>query len=164
MVTDGTSNTAMFGEALTGSGSTTGDRTSVYVSPDPSPRPGPAPAYGVVIAGILDGLASRCEGSTRLAAFRSKGDSWASQRVGVGGGYTHIQVPNRRACVFADGDADPPTSSVDGPLGLSSNHPGGVNLGMMDGAVRFLKNTVSPGAWWQIATSAGAEICSACSY
>ena len=30
----------------------------------------------------------------------------------------------------------------------SSNHPGGINVGMADGHVQFIKNSVGLQAWW----------------
>lgn len=43
----------------------------------------------------------------------------------------------------------------------TSNHPGGVNVGLMDGSVRFIKNTIGLSAWWSLGTRAGGEIISA---
>jgi prepilin-type processing-associated H-X9-DG protein len=45
-------------------------------------------------------------------------------------------------------------------VGASSNHPGGVNVGFLDGTVRFIKNSVSRPTWWAIATRAGGEVIS----
>ncbi len=47
---------------------------------------------------------------------------------------------------------------------FSSRHPGGVNMGMCDGSVRFIKNSISLYAWWGQASIAGNEIISADSY
>ena len=49
-------------------------------------------------------------------------------------------------------------------VGASSNHSGGVNVGMIDGSVRFVKNTVAPQTWWALATKAGGEVLDASSY
>ncbi len=32
---------------------------------------------------------------------------------------------------------------------------------MLDGSVGFVKNTINPAAWWEIATKAGGEVFSA---
>ena len=42
----------------------------------------------------------------------------------------------------------------------SSNHPGGVNMSMGDGSVRFIKDTVSIQAWWGLGTRNGGEVIS----
>ncbi len=46
----------------------------------------------------------------------------------------------------------------------SSRHPGGVNMGMCDGSVRFIKNSISLYPWWGLASIAGNEIISADAY
>jgi len=43
---------------------------------------------------------------------------------------------------------------------FSSKHPGGVNMLMADGSVRFVKNSISVYTWWSAATMAGGEIIS----
>jgi len=47
---------------------------------------------------------------------------------------------------------------------FSSNHSGGVNMAMVDGSVRFIKNSISIYTWWSLATMNGAEVISADSY
>ena len=43
-------------------------------------------------------------------------------------------------------------------------HPGGVNVTMADGSVKFIKNTLSRQTWWALATKAGGEVISADQY
>jgi prepilin-type N-terminal cleavage/methylation domain-containing protein/prepilin-type processing-associated H-X9-DG protein len=45
-----------------------------------------------------------------------------------------------------------------------SRHPGGINVNMGDGSVRFLKNTISPFIWIGLNTIASGEVISADSY
>ncbi len=45
-----------------------------------------------------------------------------------------------------------------------SRHPGGVNLLLADGSVRFIKNTVNLTAWRALGTCNGGEVVSADSY
>jgi prepilin-type processing-associated H-X9-DG protein len=40
----------------------------------------------------------------------------------------------------------------------SSRHPGGVNLMMADGSVRFIKETIEPRVWRSLGTAAGREV------
>ncbi len=42
----------------------------------------------------------------------------------------------------------------------SSNHPGGINVVLGDGSVRFIKNTINVYAWWSLATISGNEVVS----
>ena len=47
---------------------------------------------------------------------------------------------------------------------FGSKHPGGVNMLMGDGSVRFIKNSISLYTWWASATIAGSEIISSDAY
>jgi prepilin-type N-terminal cleavage/methylation domain-containing protein/prepilin-type processing-associated H-X9-DG protein len=47
---------------------------------------------------------------------------------------------------------------------MSSQHPGGVNLCMGDGSVRFIKNTINPFTWYALQTIGAGEIVSADAY
>jgi prepilin-type N-terminal cleavage/methylation domain-containing protein/prepilin-type processing-associated H-X9-DG protein len=47
---------------------------------------------------------------------------------------------------------------------FSSRHPGGVNMAMADGSVRFFKDSVSLYTWWASATIQGGEVVSADSF
>jgi prepilin-type processing-associated H-X9-DG protein len=46
----------------------------------------------------------------------------------------------------------------------NSRHPGGVNVALADGSVRFIKNTVNPVTWRALGTRNGGEVISADSY
>ena len=46
----------------------------------------------------------------------------------------------------------------------SSNHPGGVNVLLCDGSVKFIKDTINQRSWWALGTKAGGEVVSADSY
>ena len=45
-----------------------------------------------------------------------------------------------------------------------SKHPGGVNVGMCDGSVRFIKNSVNINTFQAIASTKGGEVVSSDSY
>ena len=47
---------------------------------------------------------------------------------------------------------------------MSSFHPGGANIVLADGSVRFLKDTTNLKTIWALGTRAGGEIISADSY
>jgi prepilin-type processing-associated H-X9-DG protein len=46
----------------------------------------------------------------------------------------------------------------------SSHHPGGVNVLMADGSVRFVKNSINQATWWALGTRGNGEIISSDSY
>ena len=43
-------------------------------------------------------------------------------------------------------------------------HPGGVNVTMADGSVRFIKNSINMQTWMALGTKAGGEVISSDSY
>jgi prepilin-type processing-associated H-X9-DG protein len=49
-------------------------------------------------------------------------------------------------------------------IGPNSFHPGGANVGMCDGSVRFLKNTTNITIVWGLGSIAGGEVISADQY
>jgi prepilin-type N-terminal cleavage/methylation domain-containing protein/prepilin-type processing-associated H-X9-DG protein len=82
---------------------------------------------------------------------------WKGEWWGFGGTmiYSHTQTPNRTSCVYHDLNQDGRGTIT--MIGASSNHPGGVNVLFMDGAVRFVKSTVDYRAWYAIATPSYGE-------
>jgi prepilin-type processing-associated H-X9-DG protein len=46
-------------------------------------------------------------------------------------------------------------------MGLSSYHPGGANILLSDGSVRFLKNSINMYTVWKLGSRAGSEVISA---
>jgi prepilin-type processing-associated H-X9-DG protein len=74
--------------------------------------------------------------------------------------YTHVNTPNRMSCHAANGPGGDPGSWYDA-ITPTSNHPGGVNLALCDGSVRFIKDSVNMQAWWAIGTRDGGEVVSA---
>ncbi len=84
---------------------------------------------------------------------------------GVGGGYSHIQPPNTKACQWNNLAGNPHGNAKHATLiGASSSHAGGVNVGTLDGSVRFVKNSVNLSSWAALATMSGGEILSSDSY
>ncbi len=96
-----------------------------------------------------------------------RGFSWTDGN----GGWTYtniIQTPNRDT-VFPGGGcrfACPQPCGIDSSFSyaVSSNHPGGANILMTDGSVRFIKDGVSRLTWWALGTRNGGEVVSSDSY
>ena len=93
--------------------------------------------------------AQQCQQSTSIQ-WDYKGEYWAEQDGGRGGAYWHITAPNTKAC-----DAGSPW---DGIVGASSSHSGGVNVLMLDGSVKFVKNSISYTTWTGVGTMNGGEV------
>jgi prepilin-type N-terminal cleavage/methylation domain-containing protein/prepilin-type processing-associated H-X9-DG protein len=155
-VTDGTSNTVMFSEYIRGMNiKTTDGPFQIYidtVDPDTAAIPLPTLAADCLAAVPIS------QGGTLGSA--SKGRFWLGQNCGEGGGYTHVMTPNTKACYFSNVKGSKTYTMVS----ASSYHPGGVNVGFLDGSVKFIKNTVSQRTWWAISTRAGGEVVSADSF
>ena len=108
--------------------------------------------------------ASVAQGTPSDATQRSLvGQYWIQGLPGSGMG-TIVVPPNSNYpyCVYSYGGGDNDGSI--GSIGLSSYHPGGANVTMADGSVRFLKNTTNQVAIWGLASRAQGEVISADSY
>ena len=141
-VIDGLSTTVVFSEFIRGDGGN---------------NAGPWQVYGGGIAEAPlppDALSAACLAAT-TKHFSRKGEEWLDHDCGQGGGYSHVQTPNRKACVDLDQDA--PHASDHTLIGASSRHPGGVNVALLDGSVRFVKDGITPLVWRALATRAGGE-------
>lgn len=150
-VTDGISNTAIWSEMVRGrNGTTSRGPNQVYRMPMPPP------AKDVVVP--LTTFRNACQSSRTLADFDYKGRIWGTDYAAQGGGYSHIMTPNQNACMF-QGETQPVEYSAV-CVGASSFHPGGVNLGLLDGSVRFITNGIEPERWWGSSTIAGGEVLS----
>jgi prepilin-type N-terminal cleavage/methylation domain-containing protein/prepilin-type processing-associated H-X9-DG protein len=88
-----------------------------------------------------------------------KGEWWSYGPTMI---YSHTQMPNRTSCVYHDINQDGRASIT--MIGASSNHPGGVNVLLMDGSVRFIKNSVNHLTWYALATPNNREDISSESY
>jgi prepilin-type N-terminal cleavage/methylation domain-containing protein/prepilin-type processing-associated H-X9-DG protein len=151
IVTDGLSNTVIFSEFVKGKGITPlmGDGLHmIYNTGNPPPT-------GFV---ALPTLVQSCVSSTTRGSDL-KGNEWAYEGCGYGGGYTHIMTPNTKACYYSDGIHTDYTI-----IGASSYHAGGVNVGLLDGSVKFVKSSVSQQTWWALATMNLGEVVSADSF
>ena len=83
--------------------------------------------------------------------------------------YRHVLTPNKHHCV----EYQDPTDHVYGvrvgsyPKELNpptSFHPGGVNVVIFDGSVRFVKETINTATWRAFGTRAGGEVVSGSDY
>jgi prepilin-type N-terminal cleavage/methylation domain-containing protein/prepilin-type processing-associated H-X9-DG protein len=174
--TDGTSNTAMFSEKLVGSGP---------IAPVPRNHPMAKRGYGWVIQqdNLLDqGPAGGATATSFVQLCKAVPGSAMSKGTGLPAGnglywiggnpgscliwcsYNHFMPPNTVQCVATNDGNTETWGSVPDAIPPSSNHPGGVNMAMSDGSVRFIKDTIDMNTWWGLGTRAGGEIISADAY
>ncbi len=95
-------------------------------------------------------FADDCRAATRVAR---------AVLITFGPVYTHVITPNGKSCYNKGNYKD---DTVIAPLPMiittpSSNHPGGVNLLMCDGAVRWASESISQEVWMAIGSVAGGE-------
>jgi prepilin-type N-terminal cleavage/methylation domain-containing protein/prepilin-type processing-associated H-X9-DG protein len=171
-ITDGTSNTIAFGEWRTGDFNCT--QLTIpqdVVNPVPWPAiPTSGPWAGANLTTFLGWLNS-CAAYAPQTTVKTPqweynmsylGISWDQGIFGYSLGNTMLapnpNIPNCRTCTW-NGDWDCP-----GMYGLSSYHPGGGNIAMADGSVRFLKSSTSMNVVWNLGTKAGGEIVSSDQY
>ncbi len=75
------------------------------------------------------------------------------------GGYCKPAIPTNPPC-----STQGQTSTSGLLISARSRHPGGVNAGMCDGSVKFMKNSISLNIWRALSTTGGSEVLSADSY
>ena len=145
-INDGTSNTAAFSEWVKGTAGRNALGNNLVYSIAQYNNGGP------------QNDAQVCTTAT-VIAWDDKGEYWTLQDTGRGGPYYHVMTPNKRACLV-----NPAFGNLDSFIGPSSFHPGGTNLLVMDGSVRFIKDGVALSVWNALGTISGGETISADAY
>jgi prepilin-type N-terminal cleavage/methylation domain-containing protein/prepilin-type processing-associated H-X9-DG protein len=156
-IVDGTSNTAAFSESLVndGQGNSPDRRRNLNYTNSAIVEKANAPILSVVNDGLAPGAVKNWQ-----AWSYYKGLTWAYTDAWERHVYAHVFPPNGPnittystntfRCLEGDSAMNP-----------TGNHPGGCNVSMMDGSVRFIKNTVNLQAWWALGTRGNGEIISA---
>jgi prepilin-type N-terminal cleavage/methylation domain-containing protein/prepilin-type processing-associated H-X9-DG protein len=155
-ITDGSSNTALYSESVLGDGND--NQVSI---------PGDWFNTSPPTTGRLD-VYSTCKAlnPTALVGLGQQ-DSYAGRTWATGlyqaTRYNHLMPPNGASCVVLGSYATTIAAAQLGPTATtaSSRHPGGVNLLLADGSVRFIKNTLDINTWWALGSKGGGEIISA---
>ena len=145
-IIDGTSNTAGLSEWVKGKSGAMGPGNNLVYS------------IGSLVNGGGQADYNACVAST-TPLWDNKGEYWTLQDTGRGGPYYHVMTPNKAACSVGQ-----PFGVADSFIGVSSMHPGGVNVVMMDGSVRFLKDAVNLTTWLALGSRAGGEVLSGDAY
>jgi prepilin-type N-terminal cleavage/methylation domain-containing protein/prepilin-type processing-associated H-X9-DG protein len=167
-VTDGTSNTIAFGEWKVGDGDTTlftipTDIVSIPALPAGIARntpsilmPGGAATFQTYIDTCSSDLAVAADRTARVASL---GENWAFGLNAYSMGNVLLPPnPKYPNCSLPSGLQTP------GMYGLSSYHPGGANIVMADGSVRFLKDSTNRVTVWALGSRNQGEVVSADSY
>jgi prepilin-type N-terminal cleavage/methylation domain-containing protein/prepilin-type processing-associated H-X9-DG protein len=189
-VTDGTSNTVLFSEKQLGYGSALDSLTAGYISPavagtaiakralfqisSVTPKPDQG-AAGVAVAQQLVAACKSIPGGTAPAEDAGNGSAWLYTQGydTVNISYTHVMTPNSYSCTGAESGffggqgnftSDSSGGGWLGATAATSNHPGGVNVGMGDGSVKFIKDSVNFQTWWALGSRNQGEVISSDAY
>jgi prepilin-type N-terminal cleavage/methylation domain-containing protein/prepilin-type processing-associated H-X9-DG protein len=166
-ITDGTSNTVIWSEYRKGLGTTAPIRQGievVYLTNIPFSTSPASPAFAGTMQQTLQNINAQC--TNKLPPnYDLIGYNWMDGWCGGGGPYTHMMAPNHLSCGFStDGGAGKPPLEDRCMVAASSRHPGGVNVGFLDGSVKFIKENINLGTWAALGTMAGGEVIDASAY
>ncbi|WP_337175285.1 DUF1559 domain-containing protein [Paludisphaera sp.] len=165
-LTDGTSNTVAFSERLIGMPGdpvvTVSSANAKRVAFQQSTAPVSADSGNPALALAFFQACRSLPGTTSTAGTIN--NSWTGGAVWAGShgntlrfnAFTLVNTPNGLSCMAEN---YPPGQAIDA-ITATSNHAGGVNVGMADGSVRFIKDSISPQTWWALGTRAGGEVIS----
>jgi prepilin-type N-terminal cleavage/methylation domain-containing protein/prepilin-type processing-associated H-X9-DG protein len=150
---DGTTFTAAFSERVMGSSfyGTLTDKNSWYgFAVDPG-----VPALPTDITGRLKIFHDNCQvfPGPYNNRYPNSGGFWAIA-AGRYTAYNHTMSPNQKSCFNSLRVAG---GSTRGATTATSFHPGGVNVLMVDGTVRYVSDSVDLDVWWALATTSGQE-------
>ena len=172
-ITDGTSNTIAMGEWKVGNNNKASYNVGQSIVQINSYPPNAGAGLATLLmplggAGLLSWLPtcsgagfSGASGSTNLAF---QGQDWCEGLFGhtVGNILIGPNPPYPNCMNNTQGGGD--TDSAVGFFGMSSFHPGGANILMCDGSVRFLKNSVNQYTVWGLGSAGQGEVISGDSF
>ncbi len=168
-VTDGTSNTVAFGEAVVGD-STHWTNFRDGVSWTAKPPYYAANDAWAVQSYVMQGIQACAQmWNTKGAAVQpygeDKGWRWGAQAIGDAL-FNTIIPPSSTQYPWSACRADNVGGGVANGHFENANsfHPGGCNIGFADGSVRFIKSSISMKTWWSLGTKADGEVISSDSY
>src|SRR5262249_14357464 len=93
---------------------------------------------------------------------KQRGDAWATGGMAMTL-FNTVATPNayNDSWAYCGRDGSGTMASFSN---ADSYHPGGVNVLMGDGSVKFIKDTINQATWWGLGTISGGEVVSADSY
>ncbi len=138
-ITDGTSNTAGFSEHLKGDFNNGVSTPTDTFWPNTYPN---TPDEAVAQCGAIN------ESNLSFQRVSDVGAPWVYGYHSTTK-YFHVSGPNTRSCMFPPGRI---------ATTASSKHTGGVNVGMMDGSIRVVRDSIAIAAWRAMGSRDGGEV------
>jgi prepilin-type N-terminal cleavage/methylation domain-containing protein/prepilin-type processing-associated H-X9-DG protein len=159
------------GAPFTNIGSPYSDIAGMYRTRTQSPESMTTYSFAAIPDGTSNTmmLSELIVGQKGPASWDLRGFSWN----GTCSLFTAMTAPNSTApdvlfsphCNYPYGQNPPCTMAEDiWYLAARSRHSGGVNVGMVDGSVKFMKNSINLRTWGAISSSRGGEVVSADAY
>ena len=149
-IKDGTSNTVGASERLLGEG---GEQTTLASRAELDPQT-------MYVNPGAETTEANCDGSLRINFSQRRMYTWLAGEPRCTS-YNHFYPPNDRVhadCVANFTGTDPNLRSTGHGLTTArSHHPGGVNVWLCDGSVRFIADTIDMPIWRALATRSGGE-------
>jgi prepilin-type N-terminal cleavage/methylation domain-containing protein/prepilin-type processing-associated H-X9-DG protein len=177
-VTDGTSNTVAYSEALVGDGKGSefaGNTTNPsryrgnYVTGNVSDSSGKGLLSVSSNPAAVTNTLQACVALFKTTLTNIQDDRGFRWSVGTTGWsmFNTVQVPNDTqyaigGCRAGGTPGQFPNDGFSYPA--SSTHPGGANVLFGDGSVKFIKSSISQPTWWSLGTRNGGEVISADAY
>ncbi|MEN6495702.1 MAG: DUF1559 domain-containing protein [Thermoguttaceae bacterium] len=150
-VIDGTSNTALFSEAVLGDN----DNTKISIPGDWFEITANKNAARQTIHDQCANLVL----TDSTTQFSKAGRNWHLGNY-VTTRYNHMLTPNKKSCVCRQGsqDIDDRINNQGSVTTVSSRHSGGVNLALADGSLRFVSESIDRDIWWALGSRDGGEV------
>jgi prepilin-type processing-associated H-X9-DG protein len=172
-VTDGTSNTVAFGEALVGDAagwSAEMRRNSIMgVSSINSARVYMVSTIGPQTLAALQACSQKAVSlmsspPSSSTDYENRGNHWMHGAMGVTL-FNTVTPPNSDQYKWSSCTNASQVAVADSELcNATSNHSGGCNFLFVDGSVHFIKSSINTPTYWALGTRAGNEVISANSY
>lgn len=144
-ISDGTSNTAAYSEFVV--------QNSGRTNPSTDKRIIRSQVYSWAGGSCTAEVRQACKAQNALSGRHDmRGHGWSWSFLGTGAAYGHTMLPNEKSCQSYSGDWFCETLMAAG-----SEHPGGVNVTLADGSVRFVGETINEQVWWGIGTRGMSE-------
>jgi prepilin-type processing-associated H-X9-DG protein len=171
-VRDGSTSTALFSEKLVGM---PGNENVIINSPNgkrgiyPISVPFEFNSGNVALAEEQMNACRNLPGNTASPWTYLSGAHWslAYPWHTTNSAYTHFMTPNKSHCHNQQegfGLGGNPWGGLTSMVTATSDHPGGVNVALCDGSVKFIKDSIAHRVWWALGSRNGREVVSSEQY